>query len=91
MDKKTIAVILRDRQSEALRMSIGLTILEDYVEVFLTEQLKHDGETEIQLEGAKEMGVRLFSIASSDDPGFERIKIEEMAERLIKADNIIAY
>lgn len=88
MDKR-IAVIVRDRQSEALRMSIGLTILEDLVEIYLTEPLKEEDEMTLQLEGVRELNIPVFSI--SGDSGFEDITIEAMAERLLKADNIIAY
>lgn len=88
MDKK-IAVIIKDRQSEAFRMAIGLTILEDTVEVYLTNPLKEEGETKLQLEGVRELNIPVFSIAGG--AGFEEITVEEMAERFIKADNIIAY
>lgn len=86
---KKIAVIVRDRQSEALRMSIGLTILEDSVEIYLTEPLREEGEMTLQLEGVRELDIPVFSV--SGNSGFENITIEEMAERLLKADNIIAY
>lgn len=88
MDKK-IAVIVRDRQSEAFRMSIGLTILEDSVEIYLTEPLKDEGEMTLQLEGVRELNIPVFSV--SGDSGFEKITIEEMAKRLLEADSIIAY
>ncbi len=89
MDKK-IAIIIRDRQSEALRMSIGLTILEDPVEIYLTKPLLKSGETEIQLEGIREMRIPVYSICSGDGE-FENITVEEMARRLLASDNIIAY
>lgn len=88
MDKR-IAVIVRDRQSEALRMSIGLTILEDSVEIYLTEPLRGGGEMTLQLDGVRELSIPVFSIRKRS--GFEDITIEEMAERLLEADNIIAY
>ncbi|MFN3480178.1 MAG: hypothetical protein ACK415_07290 [Thermodesulfovibrionales bacterium] len=88
MDKK-IAVIVRDRQSEALRMSIGLTILEDSVEIYLTEPLREEGEMTLQLDGVKELSIPVFSILEGS--GFEDITIEDMADRLLRADNIIAY
>ena len=32
---KKIAVLVRDRQSEALRMSLGLTLVDDIVDVYM--------------------------------------------------------
>ncbi|MFN3395456.1 MAG: hypothetical protein ACK4Z9_01510 [Thermodesulfovibrionales bacterium] len=86
---KRIAVIVRDRQSEALRMSIGLTILEDEVEIYLVKPLRDEDEMTLQLEGVRELSIPVFSIF--EESGFEDITIEEMAGRLLRADNIIAY
>lgn len=86
---KRLAVIVRDRQSEAFRMSIGLTILEDRVDIYLVEPLLEDDETSLQLDGAREIGIPIFSTLS--DLGFPKISIQEMAERLLESDHIIAY
>lgn len=89
MDKR-LAVIIRDRQSEAFRMSIGLTILEDRVDIFLTKPLLKDTETALQLEGAIEVGIPILSTVL-EEPRFPSISMEEMAQSLLKAEHIIAY
>ncbi|MCL4536920.1 MAG: hypothetical protein M1610_04950 [Nitrospirae bacterium] len=93
MDAKKIAVIVRNRQSEAFRMSVGLTVLDDIIDVFITEPIKDDKETLTQLEGVKEMKelgiINLFTTVKGT--GFEFITVEDMAGRLLEHDNILPY
>ncbi|MDA8214000.1 MAG: hypothetical protein M0Z64_01840 [Nitrospiraceae bacterium] len=93
MDAKKIAVIVRNRQSEAFRMSVGLTVLDDIIDVFITEPIKDDKETLAQLEGVKEMKelgiINLFTTVKGT--GFEFITVEDMAGRLLDHDNILPY
>ncbi|HAK88449.1 MAG: hypothetical protein A2077_03435 [Nitrospirae bacterium GWC2_46_6] len=93
MDKKKIAVIVRDRQSEAFRMGVGLTVLDDTIDVFITRPLKDDKETLAQLEGVKEMMelgiVNLFTTV--EGTGFEFITANDMAGRLLEHDSILPY
>ncbi|MEW6739896.1 MAG: hypothetical protein ACOYU2_12425 [Nitrospirota bacterium] len=93
MDKKKIAVIIRDRQAEAFRMSVGLTVLDDTIDVFITQPVKDDKETLTQLEGAKEMKelgiINILTTVEGTD--FEFITINDMAEKLLQYDNILPY
>lgn len=93
MDAKKIAVIIGNRQSEAFRMSVGLTVLNDIIDVFITEPIKDDKETLTQLEGVKEMKelgiINLFTTVK--ETGFEFITVEDMAGRLLEHDNILPY
>lgn len=93
MGAKKIAVIVRNRQSEAFRMSVGLTVLDDIIDVFITEPVKDDKETLTQLEGVKEMKelgiINLFTTVK--ETGFESITVEDMAGRLLEHDNILPY
>jgi len=93
VDAKKIAVIVRNRQSEAFRMSVGLTVLDDIIDVFITEPIKDDKETLTQLEGVKEMKelgiINLFTTVKGT--GFEFITVEDMAGRLLDHDNILPY
>ncbi len=93
MKKKKIAVIIRNRQSEGLRMSVGLTVMDDMVDVFITEKLKDDPETRLQMNGVKEMQelglINIYSLYEGD--GMKKLTIEEMAEKLTEYDNILPY
>lgn len=89
MAQKRIAVIVRERQSEALRMSVGLTVLDDQVEIFITEPLKDDPKTLTELEGAMELGLKIYSI--TENQRFQRLSLQEMADKILEYDHIIPY
>ncbi len=89
MDSKKIAVIVRDRQAEAFRMSVGLTILEDTIDLFLCRPLKAEEEVLSQLEGVKELDLKVF--ATFQGAGLEYLTAEDMAERLLDYDHILPY
>ncbi len=89
MGQKKIAVMIRGRQSEALRMSVGLTVLDDQVEIFITEPLKDDPKTLTELEGAMELGLKIYTI--TEDQRFQRLSLEEMAEKILEYDHVIPY
>lgn len=89
MNQKKIAVIVRERQSEALRMSIGLTILDDSIDVFLIQPLKDEANTVQELEGVLELGLKVYSLFP--DERFNQITVEEMAKMLYGYDHIIPY
>lgn len=89
MDTKKIAVVIRDRQAEALRMSVGLTVLEDTIDIFLTRPLRNDEETRVQLEGVKELDMKVF--ATVEETEFEYLTVENMAGKLLEYDHILPY
>ena len=41
---KKIAVLVRDRQGEALRMSVGITVMDDEVNVFVLDRAIESSE-----------------------------------------------
>jgi len=86
---KKIAVIVRDRQSEALRMSVGLTVLNDTVEIFITEKLKDDENTEAQMEAIKDLKLKTYSTVAGSE--FEYISPEAMADKLLEYDRVLPY
>jgi hypothetical protein len=84
-----IAVIVRNRQAEALRMSIGLTVLNNHVDIYFMDKMKRDESTESQLEAIKDLKLRMFSIV--ENSGFEYITPEKLAEKLLDYDRVIPY
>ncbi len=88
---KKIAVLVRDRQEEALRMSLGLTLMDDAVDVFMlgkTTEWTEQGEENLEL--MKEMGINLYS-SSRGNGGLEHLSTEEIARRLVDYDHILPY
>lgn len=77
---KKYAILTRTRQAEAFRVGLGLTLLDDQVEVFvLGVDLMQDNSTQEQLAQLKEMGIPLHQLACNDPeltnqlPGFDRV------------------
>ena len=90
MNKK-IAVVVTDRQEEALRMSIGLTLADDEVDVyFMGKKLSHTGDNDLNIETGKELGVGLYSTCEQTDD-LQQISPEELAGKLLDYDHILPY
>ncbi|BCB96846.1 hypothetical protein JZK55_17680 [Dissulfurispira thermophila] len=88
--RKKIAVIVRDRQSEALRMSIGLSVLNDVDIYIFDRRLESSDDILLNLEMIKELKLGLYTNTTLNE-GIEYIPIEDIAKRLLKYDNILPY
>ena len=90
MDKK-IAVIIRDRQEEALRMALGLLLLDDTVDVFILDRpIENTEKNRLQLQTAEEMELNLYTNCS-ENQDIEQLSVEEIAARLTNYDIVLAY
>jgi hypothetical protein len=88
---KKIAVIVRDRQSEALRMSVGLTILNDNVDIFVLDRVLEETEAvRFNLDMIKEMGLKIFT-NMRENAGLEFIPLDAVADRLLQYDHVLPY
>ncbi len=87
---KKIAVIVRDRQSEALRMALGISVL-NRVDVYIFDRkLATDEDIMLNLQMIKEMKIGLYTNTTMNE-GLEYISTEGIAERLLEYDNILPY
>ncbi len=91
-DKKKIAVIVRDRQSEALRVAGGLTLADDIIDVFVLDRKmdKNSPELASPLELVVDLNEQKV-YSNNPDNGFETISIEDMAKKLLEYDIVIPY
>lgn len=88
---KKIAVLIRDRQSEALRMSIGLILLDDIVEVFVLDSELEKTELNMDnIELLKEMDVNVYSNNAVNED-LRYMPFHEIALKLTEYDHILAY
>lgn len=88
--KKKIAVLVRERQSEALRMAVGLTLADDEVTVFVMDgKLAVDGNLGMSLEMLKEMGAKTYS--DNPENNLELISIADIARKLPEFDAVVPY
>ncbi|MCK5138908.1 MAG: hypothetical protein KAQ85_03610 [Thermodesulfovibrionia bacterium] len=84
-----IAVIARERKNEALRMSIGLTVLSDKVDIFLTDTFERDETNENHLEAIGDLKLKVYSTVPGTE--FEYISPEELADKLLEYDKVVPY
>ncbi len=87
---KKIAVVVRDRQDEALRMAVGLTLADDQVNVFVMDRkLASNEANDLNVETLGDMDAKLFS--NNPENKFEQKSTEEIAKALADYDVIIPY
>lgn len=85
---KKIAILARDRQSEALRMSAGLIMMDDTIDVFvLDRKVSADPDTQRNLSMCKEMGLNIYT-NSKDNADLEYLSTEALADKLLEYDII---
>lgn len=88
---KKLAILVRDRESEALRMALGLTLMDDVVNVFLLGRKFELSETdETNKELMQEMDIEFFSDHEGND-GTEFVASDDLARRLTEYDHVIPY
>jgi hypothetical protein len=90
-DTKRIAVIVRDRQSEALRVAGGLTLADDSIEVFVLDNKldKDNAEVATPLELVTELDLKMYS--NNPANGYTVLSLEEMAKKLLECDFVVPY
>lgn len=88
---KKIAVLVKTRQSEALRMSLGLTLLDESVDVFvLGGKLQDSEENTVQIETVREMEMKLYTDCP-ENADMELLSAGEIADRLLEYDHVLPY
>jgi len=88
---KRIAVLVRERQAEALRMALGLVLLDDTVDVYvLDRKLEDDEDIRLHLATLKEFDFRIYTNVP-ENQDLECLPAEEIARRLPEYDHALPY
>lgn len=88
---RKIAVLVRDRQEEALRMSIGLTLMDDTIDVYVLDKKIDSSENNaLNIETIKEMGMNLFSNCA-ENTNMEFLSSQEISRKIPSYDHVLAY
>jgi hypothetical protein len=88
--KKKIAVVVRERQAEALRMAVGLTLEDDEVNVFIMDgKLEDTPAITLNIETLNELGIRI--VTNNAENKFEFMSTEDIARVLVNYDSVIPY
>ena len=89
--QKKIAVLVRERQSEALRMSLGLILADDLVDVYVVDKkLQATQETALHLDTMKEMDMQIHTNCRENE-GMVYLPVDEIVLSLPRYDHILAY
>ncbi len=90
MNKK-LAVLIRERQAEALRMAVGLTLADDRVDVFVLDRAVEETEqNRLNIDSMELMDMQYFSNAPQNAEAVP-LGQEEIARKILEYDHIIAY
>ena len=88
---KLIAVLVRERQEEALRIAVGLTLADDRVAVFvLDRRLADTPQNATNLEVLEELGMRVATNCV-DNAGLELPSNAHLAREVLACDHILPY
>jgi hypothetical protein len=87
---KKIAVLVKDRQDEALRMAVGLTLADDEVNVFIMDnKLQSNDANDLNVETLGDMDAKIFS--NNPENKFDQMSTEQIAKALTGYDVVIPY
>lgn len=88
---KKVAVLVRDRQGEALRMSVGVTLMDDKIDVYvLDKQVESNDDNDLNIETIKDMGMKLAT-NMKENTNMDFMSTEEIAQKLLEYDHIVPY
>jgi len=89
--QKKIAVIVRERQAEALRMAVGLTLEDDEISVYIMDSRLdlNDPVITMNVDMLNDLGVRVASNIPENNVGI--ISTEDIAGILPQYDSVIPY
>ena len=88
---KKIAILVRDRQSEALRMAVGMILADDEVSAFILDrEVEKTDDNDLNIETMGDMDVKTFTNFKGN-ANMEYISTEDIANKLLEYDNILPY
>lgn len=87
---KKVAILVRDRKGEALRMAVGATLADDVITVFvMDDKLEPDEEMSLNLETMPDLDVRIVS--NNPENPYEQMTTEEIAKALPEYEVVVPY
>ncbi len=88
---KKIAVLVRDRQGEALRMGVGMILADDAVDVYvLDREVEKTDDNVMNLETMGDMDIKVFTNFKGNE-NMEYLSTGEIARKLLEYDHILPY
>ncbi|MDO8283026.1 MAG: hypothetical protein Q7U10_10470 [Thermodesulfovibrionia bacterium] len=87
---KKVAIIVKDRVDEALRMGVGATLADDQIHVFIMDKkVEMNADNELNLETMQDLDVKIFTNNPANP--YEQKSTEEIAKMLADYDIVVPY
>lgn len=87
---KKVAIIVKDRVDEALRMGVGATLADDQIHVFIMDKkVEMNADNELNLETMQDLDVKIFT--NNPENPYEQKSTEEIAKMLADYDIVVPY
>lgn len=88
---KKIAVLVRKRQQEALRMAVGITLMDDVIDIYVLDREVESSEMNaLNLETIEMMDMNMYTNFGGNK-NMSLMSNAEIADRLLEYDHIIPY
>ncbi len=88
---KKIAVVVRDRESEALRMAVGAILMDDIIDVYVLDcKIEKTEQHDLYFETFEMMEMETFSNVAGNET-MQQLTNEEIAAKLPSYDHVLAY
>lgn len=88
---KKIAVVVRDRQAEALRMAVGMILLDDIIDVYvLDRKVANTDQNNLHLETMIELDINIYTNAKENE-NMTKLTTQEIVDKLLDYDNVLMY
>ncbi len=89
--KKKIAVVTTERHGEALRMSVGITLADDQISVFvLDKEVEENDKNNLNLETLDDLEIKIYTNMEGM-PNMEFLPTVEIASKLVEFDHVLVY
>ena len=90
-DTKKIAVIVRDRPGEALRVAGGLTLADDTIDVIVLDSKLDTSDPEIAAPLELVTEIELNMLSNNPENGYTTVTLEDLAKKLLEYDLVVPY
>lgn len=88
---KKIAVVVRDRQEEALRMAMGMILLDDEIHVYVLDRKVEDTEqNNLNLETMVDMDMEVYT-NFRENLDMQYLGNKEIADKFLGYDHVLMY
>jgi len=88
---KKIAILVRDRQGEGLRMGVGAMLADDLITVFVMDRkVEETDDNMMNLETMNDMDIKTYTNFKGNE-NIEYLSTEEIAQKLLEFDLILPY